>query len=203
MEEKKIIKTRKELEMEKAEKAKTTGKEEVKMEKEVKVEGEEIPVEKEEETTEKEPTSVESRIEQGRSAAQKIFDDMINTFRDKQGDFEKAMSDYSPSSAKMAMDLIETDNDIIVKTDLPGVKKEDIVIDLSEDMLEVMAIFEDESENKGDNFIKKERRYGEAKRSVNITKPISMDEATAKFENGVLTVTIPKQEKKKHHLKLE
>ena len=202
MEEKKVIKTKKELEMEKAEKEKASGKEKPKMEKEVKTEVEEIPVEKEEETSETETTAVEDTIEKGRSAAQKLFDDMISTFRDKQGDFEKAMSDYSPSN-KMAMDVIETDDSIIVKTDLPGVKKEDIVIDLSEDSLEVMAIFEDESEYKGDNFIKKERRYGESKRSVNINKPIKMDEAIAKFENGVLTVTIPKQEKKKQQLKLE
>ena len=203
MEEKKVIKTKKELEMEKAEKEKASGKEKPTIKKEVKAEGEKIPVEKEEETSETETTTVEDTLERGRSAAQKLFDDMISTFRDKQGDFEKAMSEYSPSSSKMAMDVIETDESIVVKTDLPGVKKEDIVIDLSEDSLEVMAIFEDESEFKGDNFIKKERRYGEAKRSVNINKPISMDEATAKFENGVLTVTIPKQEKKRQQLKLE
>ena len=207
MEEKKVIKTKKELEMEKAEKEKASGKEKPKMEKEVKIEKEEIPVKKEEETSEEtsetETTKVEDTLERGRSAAQKLFDDMINTFRDKQGDFEKAMSDYSPSSAKIAMDVIETDDSIIVKTDLPGVKKEDIVIDLGEDSLEVMAIFEDESEYKDSNFIKKERRYGESKRSVNINKPILMDEATAKFENGVLTVTIPKQEKKRQQLKLE
>ena len=203
MEEKKVIKTKKELEMEKAGKVKATGKEKPKMEKEVKLEGEEIPVEKDENTSETETPSVEQRLEKGRSAAQKIFDDMINTFRDKQGDFEKAMSEYTTSSSKMAMDVIETDDNIIVKTDLPGVKKEDIVIDLSEDMLEVMAIFEDESEYKGENFIKKERRYGEAKRSVGITQPIKIDESSAKFDNGVLTVTIPKQEKQKHQLKLE
>jgi len=187
--EKKVIKTKKELEMEKNQ------------EKEVKT-GEEVPVETEE-GTETEASSMEKRLEKGRSSAQKIFDDMINTFKDKQGDFEKAMSEYTTSSAKIAMDVIETDDNIIVKTDLPGVKKEDVVIDLSEDALEVMAIFEDESEYEGENFIKKERRYGESKRTVSITEPIKIDEASAKFDNGVLTVTIPKEEKKRHQLKLE
>jgi HSP20 family protein len=195
MEEKKVIKTKKEIEMEKG------GEKEVKMEKEVKTEGGEVPVETEE-TTEAEP--METKLEKGRSTAQKMFEDMINTFRDKQGDFEKAMSEYTASSTgKIAMDVIETDTDIIVKTDLPGVKKEDIVIDLSEDALEVMAIFEDESEFEGEDFIKKERRYGEAKRSVSITQPIKIDEASAKFDNGVLTVTIPKEEKKRHQLSVE
>lgn len=195
MVEKKVIKTKKELEMEKA------GKTGVKMEKREK--SEEVPVEKEEVTAETETAPMEKRLEKGRTTAQKIFEDMINTFRDKQGDFEKAMSDYTASSAKMAMDVIETDDTIIVKTDLPGVKKEDIVIDLSEDALEVMAIFEDEAKFEGENFIKKERRYGESKRSVSINQPIKIDESSAKFDNGVLTVTIPKEEKKKHQLKLE
>ncbi len=193
--EKKVIKTKKELEMEKG------GEKEVKMEKEVKTEGEEVPVETEE-TTETEP--MEKRLEKGKNTAQKVFDDMIATFRDKQGDFEKAMSEYTTTSTgKIAMDVIETEDNIIVKTDLPGVKKEDIVIDLSEDALEVMAIFEDESEFEGANFIKKERRYGEAKRSVSITQPIKIDESTAKFDDGVLTVTIPKEAKKRHQLSVE
>lgn len=191
MVEKKEIKTKKELEMEAAEK------------KAIQTEGEEIPVEKEHITTETEETPVETKLEKGRSTAQKIFEDMINTFRDKQGDFEKAMSEYSVSTSKLSMDVVETDNDIIVKTDLPGVKKEDIVIDLTEDSLEIMAIFEDESEFKGDNFIKKERRYGEAKRAITLPKMVKIDEASAKFDNGVLTVVIPKEEKKRHTLKVD
>lgn len=198
--EKKVIKTRKELEMER-QAQEGVKKEKITTETEVPVETEETATETE--TTDTEATSMEKSLEKGRNTAQKIFEDMINTFRDKQGDFEKAMSEYTASSAKIPMDMIETDRDIIVKTDLPGVKKEDIVIDLSEDMLEVMAIFEDESEYKDENFVRKERRYGEAKRSVTINKPIKIEEASAKFENGVLTVTIPKEEKRRHQLKLD
>lgn len=200
MEEKKVIKTRKELEMEQG------GEKEIKMEKEVKMEGDTVPIETEEittTTTESSSTPMEKKIEKGRSTAQKIFEDMINTFRDRQGDFEKAMSEYTATSGKMAMDVVETENDIVVKADLPGVKKEDIVIDLTEDSLEIMAIFEDESEFKGNNFIKKERKYGEAKRSVSLPQMVKIEEATAKFDNGVLTVIIPKEEKRRHQLKLE
>lgn len=198
MQEKKEIKTRKEIEMEK------TGEKKAPMGgMKTTMKGEEVPVEKEHITTETEETPVEKRLEKGRSTAQKIFEDMINTFRDKQGDFEKAMSEYSVTTSKLMMDVIESDNDVIVKTDLPGVKKEDIVIDLTEDSLEVMAIFEDESEFKGDNFIKKERRYGEAKRTVSLPKMVKIDEASAKFDNGVLTVLIPKEEKKRHQLKVD
>jgi HSP20 family protein len=178
--EKKEIKTKKELEMEKG------GEKEAK----------EVPIETE-------ASSVEKRLEKGRTTAQKIFEDMISTFREKQKEFEKAMSEYGVPAAKPAMDVIETDNDIIVKTDLPGVKKEDIVVDLTEDSLEVVAKFEEESVVEGENFIKKERKYGEAKRAVSLPEQIKIEEASAKFADGVLTVTIPKEEKKRHHLKLE
>lgn len=190
MEEKKVIKTKKELEMEKAGLLGSKKEERA----------EEVPIKSEEETGEE---TVENKLEKSKNTAQKIFEDMISTFRDKQGDFEKAMSDYTASSAKVAMDVVETDEDVVVKADLPGVKKEDIIIDLTEDSMEIMAIFEDESEFKGDNFIKKERRYGETKRAVSLPKMVKIEEASAKFDNGVLTVTIPKEEKKRHTLSVE
>ncbi|WP_431062902.1 Hsp20/alpha crystallin family protein [Methanobacterium sp.] len=52
-------------------------------------------------------------------------------------------------------------------------------------------------------FIKKERKYGEVKRTVSLPQLFKIDEAHAKFDNGVLTVTIPKEEKKKTQLKLD
>ncbi|WP_431062901.1 hypothetical protein [Methanobacterium sp.] len=71
--------------------------------------------------TETEDKPLEKRLEQGRNSAQKMFEDMISTFREKQGDFEKAMSEYTASTGKLSMDVIETDTDIIVKADIPGV----------------------------------------------------------------------------------
>ena len=199
MVEKKEIKTKKELEMEKAEKevpmSKSTESEEVKVE-----EVEKLPDEPEVET---EPESErknewEARAERGRGAAQKFFDDMIGTFRERGGDFEKALSEYTASApSKLTTDLIETDGSIIVKADLPGVKKEDIVIDLSDDSIEIFAKFEEETEEEGVNFIKKERRYGEARRSLILPEAINVKETSAKFDNGVLTVTLPKLEEKK------
>ena len=202
MVEKKEIKTKKELEMEKAEKEVPVSKStEPEVVEEVKVKKvEKLPDEPEVET---EPESErkkewEARAERGRGAAQKFFDDMIGTFRERGGDFEKALSEYTASApSKLTTDLIETDGSIIVKADLPGVKKEDIVIDLTEDSIEIFAKFEEETEEEGVNFIKKERRYGEARRSLILPEAIKVKETSAKFDNGVLTVTLPKLEEKK------
>lgn len=210
--ERKEIKTKKELEMEKAE-----GKEvPVKKTESTKPEtGEEVPVEKVEKLEDQPETETEpeaerrsewgTRAERGRSAAQKFFDDMIGTFRERGGDFEKALSEYTASApTKLMTDVIETDGDIVVKADLPGVKKEDINIDLTEDSIEIFAKFEEEIEEEGKNFIKKERRYGEARRSLILPEAVKVKEALAKFDNGVLTVKLPKlEEKKKFQVKVD
>jgi|GEM_PF-243110 len=193
MVEKKVIKTKKELEMEKAEgkKAPAGKKEVIEPEKEVKVE--------EVETIETEPETKsewEMKAEKGKGAAQKFFDDMVSTFRDRGGDFEKAISEYT-SQSKLMIDVMETDEDVIVKADLPGVKKEDITIDLTEDSIEIIAMFKEEMEEEGKSFIKKERKYGETRRSLILPEVIKVKEASAKFDNGVLTVTLPKLEEKK------
>jgi len=199
MVEKKEIKTKKELEMEKAAEKETPAvkKESTESEKEVPVE----KVGKLEDEPETEPETKsewESRAEKGRGAAQKFFDDMISTFRDRGGDFEKALSEYTASApSKLMTDIIDADGSIIVKADLPGVKKDDIVIDLTEDSIEIIASFEEVTEEEGTNFIKKERKYGEARRSLVLPELVKVKEAAAKFDNGVLTVTLPKLEEKK------
>ncbi|MGB9979869.1 Hsp20/alpha crystallin family protein [Methanobacterium sp.] len=212
MVEKKEIKTKKELEMEKAEKEVPVTKtestepekvEEIKVEKVEKLRDEpeietEPKTEIETESKTERRSEWETRAERGRSAAQKFFDDMIGTFRERGGDFEKALSEYTASApGKLVTDVIETDGNIIVKADLPGVKKEDIVIDLTDDSIEIFAKFEEEIEEEGVNFIKKERKYGEARRSLILPEAVKVKEASAKFDNGVLTVTLPKLEEKK------
>jgi HSP20 family protein len=131
-----------------------------------------------------------------RGVAEQMFNDMVGTIREKQEELEKAVADYTSNvPAKPVMDVIEDDANIIVKTDLPGVKKEDIKIDITEDTLEITANFEEETEVEDVNYLRRERRYGEARRLMKLPAKILMNDSTAKFENGVLTVTLPKLEK--------
>ena len=131
-----------------------------------------------------------------RGVAEQMFNDMVSTIREKQEELEKAVADYTSNvPAKPVMDVIEDEENLIVKTDLPGVKKEDIKIDITEDTIEITANFEEETEVEDVNYIKRERRYGEATRLMKLPAKILINESTAKFENGVLTVTLPKLEK--------
>jgi HSP20 family protein len=132
-----------------------------------------------------------------RYLAEQMFNDMVDTIREKQDGLERAISDYtSKVPEKLIMDVMEDDENIIVKIDIPGVKKDDIKIDITEDSLGVMAKFKRELEVEDVNYIKRERKHGEANRIMVLPAKIVMDETTAKFENGVLTVTLPKLEKK-------
>jgi len=111
---------------------------------------------------------------------------------------EKAYQYYTTSFEKPLADVMETEKSIIVITDLPGVKKENIDIDISEDSIDIVAKFDDEIEEEGANYIKKERSYGETRRSINLTAKIDVKKTTAKFNDSILTVKLPKMEEEKY-----
>ncbi|HOQ18342.1 MAG: Hsp20/alpha crystallin family protein [Methanothermobacter sp.] len=144
-------------------------------------------------------------FEKRRLMAEKMMEDMIKNMKEMQREFEKKISEYAENiPEKLSMDVMETDDAIIIKTDLPGVKKEDINIELTENTISISAVFEEEVEIEEANFIKKERKYGEARREMRLPEKIRVEDAKAKFENGVLTVELPKVEvKKKQTLKVE
>ncbi|MCK9150923.1 Hsp20/alpha crystallin family protein [Methanobacterium alcaliphilum] len=144
-------------------------------------------------------------LEKRKSAAEKMMDDMVKSIKDMQNDLEKKISEYTEAvPEKPTMDVIETDEKIVVKTDLPGVDKKNINIELSEEKITVTAQFEEEVEVEDANYYKKERKYGEAMRSQRLPEKVLVEEATAKFENGVLTVELPKLEvKKKFNVKIK
>jgi HSP20 family protein len=127
-----------------------------------------------------------------RSRAEEIFNEIVNTVKDAQKDIEGTVNQYTNANKILAMDVVEDGKDIMVITDLPGVVRDNIKIDLTEDTLEITAQFNGLSEGK--NFVRKERLYGEANRIVSLPAKIKINESSAKFENGVLTVILPKLE---------
>lgn len=135
-----------------------------------------------------------------RNMAEQMFSDMVDAIKEKQDELEKAIAEYKSSTPiKISMDVIEDDENITILTDLPGVNKDDIKIDITEDTLTIDAKFQEEIEEgkeEGMMYHKKERSYGEAKRTIVLPANIKIDGATAKFDNGVLAVVLPKLEKK-------
>ena len=91
-----------------------------------------------------------------------------------------------------AIDIKEEENKLLVTTDLPGINKEDIEINLKEDMIEISAKTEKEKETEEKGYIRKEREYTHFYRAVRLPSSVKEEGSTAKIENGVLTITLPK-----------
>ena len=91
-------------------------------------------------------------------------------------------------------DITEKDGKYILEADLPGFKKEDISVDIDKDCLTITAEHKsEEKEENADSYIRRERYYGSYTRSFNV-KGIDTEAITAAYNDGVLTLTMPKKE---------
>jgi len=95
---------------------------------------------------------------------------------------------------ELAVDMYQTANDVVVKAALPGVKPEEVDISITGDTLTIKGEHKEEQEVKQEDYFYKEHRYGAFSRSVTIPVQVKSDKAEAVFENGVLTLTLPKAE---------
>ena len=93
-----------------------------------------------------------------------------------------------------AVDIKDEGNKLLVTTDLPGMNKEDIELNLKENMLEISAKSRKEQETEEEGYIRKERAYTHFYRAVHLPTSVKEEGGTAKIENGVLTITLPKME---------
>ena len=120
---------------------------------------------------------------------------MDRTFDDKL--LRMPWSGLGDGGEQFAIDMYQTDNDVVVKASLPGVKPEDVDITLAGDMLIIKGETRDEKEVKEESYFHKEHRYGSFSRSITLPSNLKADNAEASFENGMLTITIPKSEETK------
>jgi HSP20 family protein len=97
-------------------------------------------------------------------------------------------------STPLALDVMDKNGDIVVKTAIPGVNEEDIDISYENGVLTVKAESKTEKEEKEDNWYLHELHFGKFSRSVRLPAEVKMDKADAVLEKGVLTVTLPKKE---------
>ena len=100
-------------------------------------------------------------------------------------------------TAGMPVDMYQTPAEVVVKVTLPGVKPEDVDITITGDTLTIKGESKEEQETKREDYLYKERRYGTFTRSLTLPAGLKPDKATAGFDDGVLTLTIPKAEEAK------
>jgi len=97
-------------------------------------------------------------------------------------------------SGKVPIDMYHTPNEVVVKAALPGVKPEEVDITITGDTLTIKGETKTEEEVKGEDYLYQEGRYGALSRSITLPGQLRTDQAEASFENGILTLTIPKTE---------
>jgi HSP20 family protein len=96
--------------------------------------------------------------------------------------------------AGMPLDLRETDDGYVVETIVPGAKPEDVEISVLGDTLRISAEVQDKSEQSGEKWLIRERRFGRFERALTLPMQVKADAATADFRDGVLTISLPKAE---------
>ena len=105
------------------------------------------------------------------------------------GDAENTARLWAP-----VVDVSETKDAIVLEAELPGIKKDEIDIQLNGDTLVLRGERKFEQTQRGEQFHRIERQYGAWQRSFQIEVPIDAQNVAANYENGVLTVTLPKAE---------
>ncbi|MBI5680837.1 MAG: Hsp20/alpha crystallin family protein [Methanobacterium sp.] len=124
---------------------------------------------------------------------ERMLEDTSKTIDSIKYDLEKSIVDYTFVPGK---DIIETDEDVIVHIDLPGIKKKDIELRITETKIRVKAKFDIELEIEQGSYITlHDRKSGVMRRTVRFPKKIIPNEAEAKFQDGVLIIEAPKLEK--------
>ena len=119
------------------------------------------------------------------------FADFISDFFND--DFFSPMEMISGMN-KFSADVRETNNEYLVSAELPGINKEDIKLDYDNNNLIIRAKRQEAHDDSRDNYIRKERSYGEISRSFYIDN-VNKEGIRAKFDNGELKIILPKQVK--------
>ena len=124
----------------------------------------------------------------------RLFDDFFNDFAP--GFFVKPLhGDPLPTAAQIKIDVKEADDAYTVQAEVPGVPKEDIHVSIDGSVVTLRAeIKQQDSQASGDKLLRSERYYGAVARSFQLPQEIDQANAKAKYDNGVLTLTLPKKQ---------
>jgi HSP20 family protein len=105
---------------------------------------------------------------------------------------ESALTTWAP-----AVDIYETQNELVVKADLPDVNEKDIDVRVENNLLTIRGERKFEKSVSEENFLRVERTYGSFSRSFSLPNTVNAESIGAEYKNGVLTVTLPKREEAK------
>ncbi len=125
-----------------------------------------------------------------RNRVNHVFDDFF--FPTLRNDEEWSTCNWKP-----LVDIYDNDDNIVIKAELPGMEKKDIVIDVKGRVLTLKGERSSENEVKEDSYHRRERVYGKFERAFTLPMEVDSDKIKADYKDGVLEVNIPKPEERK------
>jgi HSP20 family protein len=122
-----------------------------------------------------------------REAMDRLFDDA----------FTRPLSLAGNGWSAPAVDMYQTDNEVVVKAAIPGVKADEVQINVTGEVLTIKGEVKQKEEVKEKAYHIREQRWGAFERTIALPTDVVADKAKAEFENGILTITLPKAEEVK------
>jgi HSP20 family protein len=96
-----------------------------------------------------------------------------------------------------AVELADTNGNVLVKVQVPGITKDNLQVDIANDVLTLRGEIKEEEKKEEKNYYHREFRYGTFSRTIPLPTHVQADQASAQLKDGILTITIPKSEEAK------
>ena len=128
------------------------------------------------------------------------FQEMLNLRRTVDRLFDNASADHDWAQSPvwgLAVDMVENKDEFIVKASIPGINPDDLDISYSDDTLTIKGEIKQDKEAKEDQYHLRERRYGSFIRSIALPTTIKGESIEASYQNGIITLRLPKAEEVK------
>ena len=106
-------------------------------------------------------------------------------------DFDPFRMEFEQAEWAPQIEVLRNNGTFIVRADLPGLTKEDVKVEIAENLLRISGERKEEKEEKTDGFYRTERSYGNFYRQIPLPEGVKLEDASATFRNGVLEITMP------------
>ncbi len=127
------------------------------------------------------------------------FDDLMSIRESMDRMFEDFLTRRPRAAGPMvwqpAIEVFETENEVVVKAELPGIDPKNVGVTVSGDGLTIKGEAKTDQEEKGRNYYRRELRYGGFQRTIPLPAEVKSEETKASFRNGILEVRVPKSER--------
>lgn len=154
--------------------------------------------------------NVESKIDKSkergiemREQFEATLNDIIGSLKSKHEEWGKAVSEYAKNIKMPLTDIVETNDEFIIISDIPNVEKENLDINVTEDSVIISAEVTKTEDYEDSDYIQRERNSEKIKREIFLPAKVKIKESKAVYEGSTLTITLKKKKSNYHKVKLD